>query len=342
MAFCDYKGNKIPLNSDNSSALAGTTQRFQVTVNCTRLKADDTSTDITPTDSYSEDVDNGFIMLPESYTDYGKKTRLVISCHGAGGTVSTDDSQVEQQTLTKYLVANGYAVMDMNGLPEAFAGAENINIQNNLGSPIAMQCYIKGYHYCMEHFNLYPEVFLMGASMGGISSTNLCLTGSIPVIAQAGWCPVLDTYNEAFLNPWSGGIAKVALGRLYQLETEGNGFIYDHSFIYDENKICGYNPVKNKTVVIDGVTYTNYPVPVKFWHCVNDTVVSYEVTKNFVQSIKNAGGIAYLRSFETGGHEPQAVGSAITNPVGNATYKGETLIIRPAIEEVFLWFKRFD
>ena len=50
-----------------------------------------------------------------------------------------------------------------------------------------------------------------GASMGGISSTNLVLSGKIPVLVQTGFCPVLDTYNEIFLHPWSNGLPKTAL-----------------------------------------------------------------------------------------------------------------------------------
>ena len=46
-------------------------------------------------------MDNGFIILPESYSDNSAATRLVISCHGAGGTVTTDDSQVEHSVLTQ-------------------------------------------------------------------------------------------------------------------------------------------------------------------------------------------------------------------------------------------------
>ena len=61
--------------------------------------------------------DSGVLLLPASYSENGAPTRLVISYHGAGGTVSTDDSQIEGQMITKYLLANGYAVMDVNGLP---------------------------------------------------------------------------------------------------------------------------------------------------------------------------------------------------------------------------------
>ena len=44
--------------------------------------------------------DDGIILFPDSYSDDGAATRLVISCHGAGGTVTTNDSQIESQTLT--------------------------------------------------------------------------------------------------------------------------------------------------------------------------------------------------------------------------------------------------
>lgn len=312
----------------------GTTQRFTIDVNCFTHDVDSNTTALQ--DGVSVYADNGFIMLPDSYTDNGTPTRLIVSCHGAGGTVTTNDSQVEQQDTTKYLVANGYAVMDVNGLPQGYATLMGIDIKNNIGSPIAMQSYIKAYHYCMENFNLYPEVFLFGASMGGISSTNLCMSGSIPVIAHGAYCPVLDTYNEIFLKPWSNGLPKTALGIFYGLDTDGNGYVYD------EEKVRGYNPVNNKTVTIEGLKYTDYPVPVKFWQCENDNTVPISVTEGFVDAIKRMGRVAHLRKFASGGHEPQQVGTPLTNPSGNTNFRGETVSVYPAVEEVFLWFERYN
>ena len=176
--------------------------------------------------------DMGFIIFPDSYSETEESTRLIINCHGAGGTVSTDDSQVEHQALTHYLVANGYAVMDVNGLPVKYAEENNIDIRNNIGSPIAVRSYVKAYHYCIEKFNLKREVFVHGSSMGGISSTNLVLSGQIPVIAHSAFCPVLDTYNEIFLHPWSDGLPKFALGKIYDLDIDKSG-----EYIYDKNKI---------------------------------------------------------------------------------------------------------
>lgn len=302
--------------------------RFSVLVNC-NLSNDDIITDKLQ-DSERMYEDSGFIMLPDNYTENGESTRLVINCHGAGGTVTTDDSQVEHQALTEYLVANGYAVMDVNGLPQKYAEENDIDIRNNIGSPIAIRCYVKAYHYCMKNFNLKPEVFVHGGSMGGISSTNLVLSGLIPVLAHSAFCPVLDTYNQIFLHPWSEGLPKFALGKIYRFNVDDIG-----EYIYDEKKVAGYNPINNKKAEV-------YPVPLKFWHCIDDGIVSYETTKKFVDRIKEHGGVAYLRSFCNGGHEPQLVGDCIKEPCGTNVFLGKEIEITPAVEEVFVWIRNFS
>lgn len=307
--------------------------RFRVAVNCIDIRLDAADKIENGEQIY---YDHGMLALPEGYTETGKPTRLVINCHGAGGTVSTDDSQVEQQVITKYLLANGYAVMDVNGLPEEYSKEYGIDIRNNVGSPIALQSYVKAYHYCMENFNLYRDVFLHGGSMGGISSTNVVLSGCIPVIAQSGFCPVLDTYHQIFHHPWSEGLPKIALGKFYNFTKDENG-----DYIYDEDSVAGFNPMA-RCIAVGEKVFLSYPVPVKFWQCEDDRTVSIDTTKQFVRAIRNAGGIAYLRTFPEGGHEPQDYGEFVRQPSGNAVLGEETLSIKPAVEEVFLWIRRFS
>jgi hypothetical protein len=215
-------------------------------------------------------------------------------------------------------------------LPEQYAQEKEIDIRNNIGSPIAVRSYVEAYRYCMANFNLFPEVFVHGGSMGGISSTNLVMSGCIPVIAHSAFCPVLDTYNEIFLRPWSGGLPKEALGKIYEFGRDENG-----EYIYEESRLIGYNPVQD-------IKRKNYPVPVKFWHCEDDDVVSCEITKAFIREIQANGGKAYLRTFPTGGHEPQLVGENVPSPSGNVLYQGCVLEITPAVEETFLWIKSFS
>lgn len=121
------------------------TYRFFIDVDCDLAKIPDAANKANASGEIYKD--NGFIILPDSYTNNGTPTRLVINCHGVGGTVTADDSQVEHQTLTQYLVANGYTVMDVNGLPWEYAEKNGIDLRNNIGRPIAIQSYIKAYQH---------------------------------------------------------------------------------------------------------------------------------------------------------------------------------------------------
>ena len=67
-----------------------------------------------------------------------------------------------------------------------------------------------------------------------------------------------------------------------------------------------------------------------------------QITKKFVDTIKENGGIACLRAFPHGGHEPQLVGEIIKNPCGISIFQGNPIEITPAVEEVFIWIKNFS
>lgn len=280
-------------------------------------------------DQYELYEDRGFIMMPENNQTTGKLTRLVISCHGAGGSVHTDDAQIINHPLTKYLLANGYAVMDMAGLPMEYCKKYGIDYFNNIGGPIAMDSYVKGYQYCIGKYPLHKEVLIHGASMGGISSTNLVLSKRIPILAQTGFCPVLDTYNEIYLKPWSDGLPREALGKIYSLDKNEDG-----SYQYDENKIHPYNPMKNSLI-------SQYPAPVRFWHSVNDHVVSHKVTEEFIRMLRENGADANVTLLPDGYHEPQDYGPGVTNPGGNIIYNGSTLFITEAIDGAFRFLNQF-
>jgi dipeptidyl aminopeptidase/acylaminoacyl peptidase len=300
-------------------------------------------------DDYQPYTDYGVLIFPDSYTDHGKKTRLVISAHGGGGTVTADSSQAEYQSISRHLVANGYAVMDVNGLPEQYAIEKgNLRLQDSVGSYIAIQSHIKAYNYCMENFNFYPEVFLVGISEGGITTTNIVLHSHIPVLAQAGWSPVLDTYNQIWLDPWpwcSVNGPGAVLANVYGFDPIETTSTKDREkWVYDEKKLMGYNPMKCNVVTgADNLEYRYYRCPVKFWHCMDDETVRYEPTEAFIKSIQNAGGTAYLKLYETGGHETAYVGDPVPNPIGNTiAYDGTEIEIKPVCEETFLFFKRFE
>ena len=171
--------------------------------------------------------------------------------------------------------------------------------------------------------------------MGGISSTNLVLSRCIPVLAQSGFCPVLDTEHQIYRRPWSGGLPRVALGKFYRLETDARG-----EYLYDEERIAGFNPM-GRCLCVGEKEFLSYPVPVKFWQCVDDDTVSFAVTEKFVNTIREGGGMAWLRAFPYGGHEPQLVGDIVAAPSGINTFDGQAIAITPAVEEVFVWIRSF-
>ena len=273
-------------------------------------------------------MDAGILMLPDSYSESGEPTRLVVNCHGAGGTVSTDDSQVEHQVLSMYLLANGYAIMDTNGLPYRYCSEYGVDDRNNIGSPLAMDCYVNAYRYCMDHFNLKPEVFVHGGSMGGISSTNLVLSGRIPVLAQTAFCPVLDSYHHIYLHPWSAGLPKTALGILYSLEKDETG-----EWIYDEEKLKNYNPA---------VSTVKHPCPVWYCHCDNDDIVNPAPTKAYIARAQAQGVEAELLPLPDGLHEPQSYGDPVTDPIGISVFEGTPLVIPIAVEGAFRWIRSHE
>ena len=335
---------------ETQSPYAGTIHRFTVEVNCAPMYIPEDNLGPEFADGTDMYTDYGVLIFPTSYTDTGKKTRLVISAHGGGGTVSAESSQAEYQSISQYLVANGYAVMDVNGLPEQYAlDHGNLRLQDSVGSHIAIQSHIKAYNYAMDNFNFYPEVFLVGISEGGITTTNIVNHTHIPVLAQAGWSPVLDTYNQIWMDPWpwcsvNGPGAVLATVYGFDPIPDATSTKDRLKWTYDEKKIMGYNPMKCGVVTgADGLEYRHYRAPVKFWHCMDDETVRYEPTQAFIKSIQNAGGTAYLKLYETGGHETAFVGDPVPNPTGNTiNLNGEEIEIKPVCEETYLFFKRFE
>ena len=45
-----------------------------------------------------------------------------------------------------------------------------------------------------------------------------------------------------------------------------------------------------------------YPVPLKIWHCTDDSTVLYRYSEFMINMIRNADGHAWLRNLGTGGH----------------------------------------
>jgi hypothetical protein len=127
-------------------------------------------------------TDYGVICLPSTYSNTGKPTRLIIYCHGSAVNYSSTEVRFNSVDLEPdYWLAEGYAVMDIEGNP-----FNNSDVHGAI--PQSFDCYVAAYRWAIEHYNLCRDgVFVGGRSLG--ARTSILLSREeipIPVIAV---CP---------------------------------------------------------------------------------------------------------------------------------------------------------
>ena len=133
--------------------------------------------------------DNGRIYLPKSYSPIGEKTRLIIHCHGASQNYNNGSIFPKTSSLVtiNYLLAKGYAVLDVNGMP-----GTNSFYATTIGNPIAYRSYTKAYEWAVNTFNLYKEIFVIGISAGSVPALQISNISNIPVLACVTYCGIMD------------------------------------------------------------------------------------------------------------------------------------------------------
>ena len=349
----------IPPYEDYTPALI----KFKAPVNISRLVNTPGSVDIS--DSLDMSFDWGMLRLPSNYTAGGTPVPLIISCHGAGGLVNGTSGSIDVNTHRGILIRMGYAVMDMNGLPTAYAGRES---ELHYGCPITLQCYVAGYNYVMEHYNLKKDgCFVEGASMGGMSSLQLAVCPQIPCMAYAGFCPAMDTFKQPFMNSWDGIRARTEIPALFGFENRAPvvGSIPSEAeiqmFKNNMDKVLGYYPIfktltSGKVMTLFDTIPSNsadsdpaesaiyeefimkFPVPLKIWHNTDDTVVRARYSRYLCRSIRNGGGIAYLHEMPTGGHNAWDNGPK-TNVL--IDLDGNEFLVSTSVYEKALWYRRW-
>lgn len=300
-------------------------------------------------------IDSGVLFLPSNYKEDGKKTRLVICCHGSG-TIIDNNFTLTSKKYMEAIVKSGYAALDVNG---------GVADGRHFGAPFAIQSYIKAYHWAINNYNLYNEVLVYGASMGGLASFTLVNSGAIPVIAQAASCPVTDLFRQAWMNPWyseSGdyGVQRERIAEYYNFDNyasyeSGSAKLATTAdmqyFVDNYQKVSGYNPIATRAINSESIYTTatsNYDnlynnmsklhsVPVKIWHAKDDNFVAYHSSELLINNLQKQGQIAYLRSFVSGGHTPDLGKVIPMTDMNNIAYSSCV-----AYKELILWFKRWE
>jgi len=332
-------------------------EKFQVTVNGNYPYYDNETTAVS--DTTSAHVDDAVIALPAGYLKNGNPTRMVIYCHGAGSPVNSSTNNLGTNTVA-YLLAKGYAVLDVNGLPaDIWESGEPDSKCAGMGGQIALQCYTKAYRYVINKYNLAKDgVLIFGQSMGGLTSCNLIAQNAIPILAQVLEAPITDLYTQAWLNPFFGGAkgTRFETAKYYNF-TNYNTFDFAGATsgqlqtYWDANrsKVVGFNPSEFQSITpVTSVNFgsgtasyskfKNHRVPLLIIHSIYDTVSTIINSVNFVNSIKFAGGIASLRKVDDGNvnpnqHSPMDFTDVITDAEGVTT--------RATVREAYLFFKRY-
>ncbi|MBQ1233045.1 MAG: metallophosphoesterase [Clostridia bacterium] len=318
-------------------------------------------------DGYEKGTDYGYIQLPTNYDPYGEPVRLIIVCHGAGAELATYQSNAWKNTNYSFWTELGYAVMDMFACPPALS---EDNSALHYGNPVVLDCYKAGYQYVMEHFNLKKDgIFLIGASMGGLSSFQIAQSEEFDVIAQVGYCPVIDLFKQAYCNPWTtASYQRSRIASYFGFTGEAPTFTNakypsDAEIAYFEqnlDKILAYSPILNAVVAGDPTTIfdvipnsalannaqeqeiydqltATHPNPLMIFHNLDDTTVSYRYSKYYVEMLKRNGQDATLYTFETGGHNAWANGESYEVQGIN-----KKITIKESQYQAYLYFSGFE
>ena len=309
----------------------------------------------------TEYEDNAVLFLPKSYSANGEPTRLIIHCHGSGRVIDSDLTIGTIQYLPIFY-HNGYAILDVNG---------GIDGGRHYGADFAIQSYVKAYKYAITHYNLYKEVFVLGASMGGLASTTLVQSGLIPVIAQGLFCPVVDLYKQAWQNPWYSESSDYSVQRkniaLYYGFDNCDTFAdwttsqYPSAsekqyFLDNIQKVSGYNPIFTKSLGNENISvayeatngsdeekvaYNNmqklYPVPLNIIVADSDSTVKPRYSKYFAEMLQNGGCIVNYKTYSSSLHTP------MWGDVNTLACKdGESISIYENMLDMLKWFDKWN
>ena len=333
--YVEFIGKDIHLPTQKMERPEGGRHTFSVTVNIAPALGQE---------GVVEAVDYGYIELPENYTKNGEPTRLVIICHGATAKLEDYKSAAQKDHSQSYWLDMGYAIMDMYACPPALGKGSELHY----GNPMVLECYEKGYEYVMEHFNLKTDgIFVMGSSMGGLSSFQILQSGKFPVLAQVANCPVIDLYKQAYCNPWTSvTYQRERIGAYFSFEgtkptlTEKKHIPSDGEIAWFRDnfeKVIPYSPIfakvtsgnvqsifdklpANATVadaeeadLYAGLTAT-HPCPLLIIHNTNDDTVSYRYSEYFAGMLDRGGAEVELKLYSYGAHNAWDNG-----PVGKIT-----------------------
>lgn len=312
--------------------------------------------------------DNCVLYLPNSYSASGKPSKLIIFCKQGASTITEQSDQILDVSglgkIFRYMLRLGYAIMAADGVPNGWATALGLS-ERVVGNYVAVQSTIKAYNYVCENYNIDTGgVFIFGYSQGGHYAQNVIDNSNIPINAAAEISPACSMRWHQWDLASSETINGVTYTRTARLNI-ARMFNYPAvstneellALEYDPTKTVGYDPwtrnVENpynefapnsnlwklpNGVTIDDITMVKHiKCPLKVWCADNDSMLGSDVMKVFVKAIKNAGQVADIQCFTSGGHDL----FNHQDSIGSFTENGDTLSLYPIAQDIASWFNLF-
>ena len=237
------------------------------------------------------------LRLPQSYSESGPQTQLILFCHGAGSTVSAEQGQIGGLVHTVECTKAGYAVLDVAG------SAPNGWTQ---GCPEHLCALYRAYCYAVTHFHLTERVLVGGASMGGSTAMNFINTYPSIVLAVGLFFPRLNLESVEIdghfcLGSWD----KTSVVR-YEKRTTREQLALNYRFEngeWCEETIAGFDPYRTRSFLnSDGERVVIPPCPIKIWHGDADKIIDLFMSEEFVRSVRRSGSYIELHKLKGVGH----------------------------------------
>lgn len=275
---------------------------------------------------------SGLLKLPSNYSVYGEKVPVIYFSHGSADytNINSSDFSTLYMDYINYLCDEGYAIFDCFGWTTKYSGF------CQMANPTNMAAIKQGLRWVCENFNVdINRVYVTSKSLGGLQAINMCYESDFHIKACCPLAPEIDAS--------ANGFGYEAVGRKsyakdlgfsedanHVLDESGAKLMKDFSDDFKKYmkanvaKTLGYNPLYRNLIGFDAEELIQYQidgdykvglpnkiaslarictVPTKIFVAPDD-VGLYPISKAYIQSIKNAGGVAELRTMpsETGGH----------------------------------------
>ena len=237
------------------------------------------------------------MILPDSYSETGTPTKIIMYCHGMSRNVSYTQwsgNDVTALAQKEYWRSQGVAVFDCNGPHNN--GGEYLYAN---GAPQSVDAYRKSFEYIIQHYNIDPEIYVVAGSMGGLVGLNYCYTyNNVRALA------LLSAWTSNYYCGWGQNVKTPY--------TEFYGFT--DTTTYESEKVSGWDPW-SRILTINNFSMLYYNKhAVKLWiGSLESASVLYDYSIGYMSALRNANSDASYRIVDGADHSLVSGGSTVVN-----------------------------